>query len=265
MKRIIFGFLLLFSFFPSFGQDFTLARFDQPTQNHKWVNIPSGRRIIRSFIVLPEVSYKAPAILLIHENRGLTKWVRSFADQLSNLGFVVIAPDLLSGMGPSGGGSSSFLSADEVRTAIYGLDPSQVSSELSSVLQYVSSLPASNGKSVVIGFSWGGSQAFRFASDNSQISASFVFYGTGPKDKAAYRRIQAPIYGFYGSLDERVNSTVSLSQSYMRELGKTFEPVFYMGAGHAFVRRADLSNAPSSYLRAKEAALQRLSSLLLEL
>ena len=258
MKRIIYGFFLLFSFHIGFCQDFTLAKFSESPPPRDWVDIPVGNRSIRSYVAFPRVNYQAPSVLLLHESSGLTDWVKGFADELASAGFIVIAPDLLSGLGPSGGGSSSFPSSTAARSAIYELKPSQVHSELSAVLRYVRNLPASNGKSAMLGFGWGGSQAFRFAASSSLISASFVFYGIGPKDKSFYERIRVPVYGFYGSLDRRVYSRVSLSQKYMRELGKIYEPVFYMGTGYAFMRRADSPGASSFSLEARDAAFQRL-------
>ncbi len=92
---------------------------------------------------------------------------------------------------------------------------------------------------MVGGFCWGGSQTFRFATNDNEIEAAFVFYGTGPKEAEAYERIQAPVYGFYGGNDSRVNATISDSEKFMKEANKVYEPIIYDGAGHAFMRRGD--------------------------
>jgi carboxymethylenebutenolidase len=116
------------------------------------------------------------------------------------------------------------------------------------VADYVSKLPASNGKVVVGGFCWGGSQTFRFATNRPTLKAAFVFYGsaptTGPQanqttDKAALTRIGAPVYGFYAGNDSRINATLPATIDAMKELKKKYDPVTYEGAGHGFMRAGE--------------------------
>jgi carboxymethylenebutenolidase len=116
---------------------------------------------------------------------------------------------------------------------------------LNAVADYVSKLPAANGKVVVTGYCWGGGQSFRFATNNQKIKAAFVFYGPPPAaadgtpDKAALARITAPVYGFYGGNDARINETLPKTNEAMNELKKTFDPVTYEGAGHGFMRAGE--------------------------
>ena len=105
------------------------------------------------------------------------------ADQIDVMGYVVIAPDLLSGKASDGGGTSAFKNQDAARTAIYVLDPDQITKGLQANLSYGKQIDAANGKVAVIGFCWGGSQSFRFVSNEDQLAAAFVCYGTGPKTK----------------------------------------------------------------------------------
>ncbi len=102
-----------------------------------------------------------------------------------------------------------------------------ITADLNAVAQYVAKLPACNGKIVVAGFCWGGSESFRYAAANKDLKAAFVFYGTGPGDKRDIDRINCPVYGFYGGNDARVNATVSQSAKLMKDAGKTYEPVTY--------------------------------------
>ena len=106
--------------------------------------------------------------------------------------------------------------------------------DLDAVVAYVAKLPACDGKVAVCGFCWGGGQSFSFATNNKSIKAAYVFYGTGPTDEAAIRRLEAPVYGFYGGNDARVTATTSRSAELMKAAGKTYEPVVYEGAGHGF-------------------------------
>src|SRR5207245_7600671 len=132
------------------------------------------------------------------------------ADQLAEAGYIAIAPDLLSGMGPNGGGTSDF-GGEAVRKGIMSLPPEQVTADLNAVADYVAKLPACNGKVAVAGFCWGGGQAFRFATNDPKIKAAFVFYGNGPEQQAEIARIHAPVYGFYGGNDARINATIPTS------------------------------------------------------
>ena len=220
------------------GQDWAKQRVDKSPRHQEWVDVKHGNRIVRSFIVYPEVKTKATTVIVIHEILGLTDWVRSLTDQLAEAGYIAIAPDLLSGMGPNGGGMSAFADRNEVVQAIRSLSSNQVTADLDAVASYVKKLPAANGKITVAGFCWGGGQAFRFASNREDLKAAFVFYGEGP-GKNAIAKIKAPVYGFYGGNDARVNETIPQSQALMKEAGKIYEPVIYEDAGHGFMRAGE--------------------------
>ena len=140
----------------------------------------SGDHTIQTFVVYPESSRKTPVVLVIHENMGLTDWVRSLADQLAEAGYIAVA-----------------------------------------------------------GFCWGGGNSFRFATNRSDLKAAFVFYGTGPEAPDAIARIKAPVYGFYGGNDARVNATIAKSEELTKEAHKTYQPVIYEGAGHGFMRAGE--------------------------
>jgi len=219
-------------------QDWAKQRLDKSPRHQEWVAVKNGQRTVNSFIVYPEVKNKATAVVVIHEIFGMTDWVRSVADRLAEAGYIAIAPDLLSGMGPSGGGSSAFDDRSAVTQAVGKLPPDQVTGDLNAVADYVAKLPACNGKVAVAGFCWGGSQTFRFATNRTKLAAAFVFYGTGP-DKDATAKINCPVYGFYAGNDARVTQTVPKSTDMMKEAGKTYDPVTYDGAGHGFMRAGE--------------------------
>src|ERR1051326_2238391 len=196
MKRTLaITIVLLFSLIPAFGQDWAKQNLEKSPRHQEWVQIKHDNRTVSAFIVYPETKSKAPAVIVIHEIFGLSDWARSVADQLAAQGYIAIAPDLLSGMGPNGGGSSAFTSRDETTKAVSGLNPDQVTADLNAAADYAKKLPASNGKLAVAGFCWGGGQSFRFATNRKDLGAAFVFYGPPPTDVST---ITAPVYGFYG-------------------------------------------------------------------
>ena len=216
-------------------------RLDTSPRHLEWVDVPNGERTVRSFIAYPEVSNKAHAVIVIHEIFGMTDWVRGVCDQLAEAGYIAIAPDLLSGMGPNGGGGEALGGPDGVRGVIGRLPPDQITGDLNAVAKYVTTLPACDGTVSVSGFCWGGGQSFRYATHNKDLKAAFVFYGQGPDSEQAIERINCPVYGFYGGIDARIGATIPKTTEMMKAAGKTYEPVTYAGAGHGFMRAGEQS------------------------
>src|SRR5579872_5626463 len=190
---------------PGFAQDWAKQSLEKSPRHHEWVDVKHDNRVVHAFIAYPEVKSKAPAVVVIHEIFGLTDWARSVADQLAAAGYVAIAPDLLSGFGPKGGGTGDFSGTDDAMKAVSGLNPDTVTADLNATADYVKKLPAVNGKIAVTGFCWGGGQSFRFATNRPDLSAAFVFYGPPPKEVAS---IHAPVYGFYAGNDARIGATL---------------------------------------------------------
>ncbi len=238
------------------------GRLEKSPRHQEWVTVKSGNRTVSAFVVYPEVKQKADAVVVIHENMGLTDWVRSVADRLGEAGYIAIAPDLLSGMAPGGGRTSDFANTSAAREAIYKLPPEQVAADLKAVADYIRQVPAATGRVSVAGFCWGGAQAFRFAGDAADLHAAYVFYGAGPETKEAAERIKAPVYGFYGGNDARVNAGIPKTRELMQAEGKTYEPVVYEGAGHGFMRAGEEPDATPANRKAREEAWQRWLKLL---
>ncbi len=237
MKLLCFAWLLCFGLNTS-AQDFALKQLEASPRHSEWVEVDNGNRKIKCFVVYPEVATKASAVIAIHENKGLTDWVRSFADQLAAAGYVVVAPDLLSDFDATHKKTSDFENSDAATKAIYALKQETVITDLNAVQQYAAKLPAANGKIASIGFCWGGGQSFAFATTNKNIKAAMVFYGT-PPDEASIKKIAAPVYGFYGGNDQRIDATIPATDSLMKLSGKTYDYKIYPGAGHAYMRSGD--------------------------
>jgi carboxymethylenebutenolidase len=239
---------------------------DKSPRRREWVTVKHGARAVESIVAQPQSQEKAPAIVVIHEIFGMSDWVEKAADEFAEAGYLAIAPDLLSGMAPGGGRTKDFppaaagenMMTSGVGQAINRLPPDQITADLNAVADYVKSLPACNGKVCVVGFSWGGSQSFRFAANRKDLSAAFVFYGGAPDDIAA---IQAPVYGFYGGNDTRISGAVPATQERMKAAGKFYEPVIYEGAAHGFMRSGEQPNPPDADQKARAAAWVKLKAL----
>src|ERR1700719_2888737 len=104
------------------AQDWAKARLENSPRHREFVKVKHGDRDVHSFIVYPEVKDKATAVVVIHEIFGLTDWAKTVADQLAEHGYIAIAPDLLSGMAPNGGGTTDYGGKDVMR-AVSNLPP----------------------------------------------------------------------------------------------------------------------------------------------
>jgi carboxymethylenebutenolidase len=262
MRTFLASMLILTLASAASAQDFVLKRLKDSPRHHEWVKIKQGERTVHCFVVYPEVKHKATAVLVIHENKGLTDWVRGVADQLAEAGYVAIAPDLLSGMGPNGGKTSDIKSTDDATKILYTLKPEQVTADLNAVADHIVKDVACNGKLTVAGFCWGGGESFRFATNRSDLKAAFVFYGMFKETKEALAKITCPVYGFYGENDARINKSVPISAKLMKDVGKTFEPVTYDGAGHGFMRAGEDPQGMEANRKARSAAWERWKGLL---
>jgi carboxymethylenebutenolidase len=253
--------LLACALSPLHAQDWAKQKLDKSPRHREWVTIKHGDRTVQAFVVYPEAKGKVPVVLVIHEIFGLSDWARSMADDLAAAGYIAIAPDLLSGLGPNGGGSSAFPDQDATVKAVSGLNPDTVTADLDATADYAKKLPASNGKLAVAGFCWGGGKSFAFATHRHDLNAAFVFYGPGP-DPEAIKGIQAPVYAFYAGNDGRIGATVPATTEAMKAAGKKYEPVTYDGAGHGFMRAGEAPDASPDNKKAREEGLKRLTDLL---
>ena len=245
------------------AQDWAKTRLEASPRHREYVPIKYGDRTVQTFVVYPEVKQKAPVVILIHEIFGLSDWAKSMADDLAAAGFIVVAPDLLSGFGPNGGGTDSFSGMDAITKAVSGLNPDTVTADLDAVADFAKKIPAGNGKIATVGFCWGGGKSFAFATHRRDLSAAFVFYGPGPSDVST---ITAPVFGFYAGNDARIGATLPATIEAMKAAGKRFEPITYDGAGHGFMRAGvDPGNTVPGNKKAREEAFTRLVSLLKEM
>src|SRR5208282_5664121 len=214
-----------------FTAESTVAR---TKMRHEWADVPVGRVKLHLWIEYPNGDTKARVVLVLHPAVGLTNWVRAEADQLAVQGFIAVAPDLYSGMGPNGGNYGSFKFPDDAIKAGARLSDKEAMRRSKAALDYALHLPRANGKSASVGYDTGGAYSFRFAAEAPQLNAVVVFYGM-PPDKAAMAKIKAPILAFYGEVDPESTSTVEPTRAAMTQLGKSYEAHIEPGASHGFM------------------------------
>ena len=258
MKRILIAIALLLVAQNLPAQDWAKARLEKSSRHGEWVDLKSGERTIKAFVVYPERKDKAPVVIVIHEIFGLTDWVRDMCDQLAEAGVIAIAPDLLSGQ--------TYADLDGARKAISALPKEQVKADLDATSEYaLTKIPAANGTLAVCGFCWGGGWAFDYATMNPNLKAAYSFYGVAVDDSAKAAKIPCPVYGFYAENDARVDATIPKAEELMKAAAKKYEPVIYKGAGHGFMREGEMPGANEANKKARDDAWARWKTLLRQL
>ena len=186
---------------------------------------------ISGYLSRPKGDGKFPAVVVIHENRGLEDHIRDVARRLAKAGYVAIAPDLLSRQG----GTASFLSSGAATAGISKLDEETSTKDLTGAVNYLKGQAfVQANKIAVTGFCWGGGNVLLFVTRNKDIAASVVFYGRNPTNIDDVQNIAGPMMGLYGGGDERITGAVPTLEAAMKKYGKSFEYKIYPGAPHAF-------------------------------
>ena len=262
MKRILLvAFACVFlaqSLYAEEIKDFGRDRLNSSPRHGEWVEIKSGDRPIKAFVVYPESKNKTPVVLVISEIFGLTDWVRSLCDELAENGVIAIAPDLHSGQ--------KFEDLDGARKATSALPKEQIKADLNATADYaLTKIPAGNGMLAVCGFCWGGGWTFQYASINPKLKAAYSFYGVAVDNAEDAAKIACPVYGFYAEKDERVNATIPKAEELMKAAGKKYEPVIYKGATHGFMREGESPTGSPENKKARDDAWARWKTLLSKL
>lgn len=226
------------------------ARLASSPRHGEWVAVKVGADSVMAWVVYPERQGKAPVVIVIHENTGLTTWARAVADQLAADGFIGIALDMLTmrrtGRRPSASRWRLFPNPRPIHWSGF-----QVQRNLDAVARYGTSLPSANGVYGVVGFCWGGARSFLHAVHAPSLKAAVVYYGSPPSAENM-STIQAPVLGLYGGSDARINATIPATDSAMKAGGKSYQHQVFDGAGHGFLRAQEGQDGAN--LKASQAA-----------
>jgi carboxymethylenebutenolidase len=186
---------------------------------------------VGAYLTRPKGDGKLPAVVVIHENRGLNDHIRDVARRLAKAGYVVLAPDLLSRQG----GARSFATPDDAIKGIGKLDEETVTKDLTGAITYLKSQSFVRANKIgVTGFCWGGGNVLLIATRNKDLAAAVVYYGRNPKNLDDVKNISASVLGHYGEKDEAITAAVPNLEQAMKKYGKSFEYKIYPGAPHAF-------------------------------
>lgn len=182
---------------------------------------------VRGYVARPKATERAPAVIVIHENRGLNPHIEDVARRFAAEGFVALAPDLLS---PLGGTPAD---PDRARDMFGQLDAGKTVNNLIAAQSFLMSYRYSNGKVGAVGFCWGGGMVNQFAIKAPDLKAAVAYYGPTP-DPAQVGSIKAPMLLHYGGLDQRINAGIPAYEDALKKAGVPHHIYVYEGANHAF-------------------------------
>lgn len=192
------------------------------------ITYPGSESEMRGYFVRPaEMQGSLPAVIVIHENRGLNPHIRDVARRMALEGFVALAPDFLS---PLGGTPED---EDEARSMFGELDRGQTIANGVATIAYLKGLEGTNGKVGAIGFCWGGGMVNSLAVNAPELNAAVAYYGAQP-DPQEVEQIEAPLLLHYAGLDERINAGIHAFREALEAAGKEYTIHMYEGVNHAF-------------------------------
>ncbi|MBB5274724.1 carboxymethylenebutenolidase [Rhizobium rosettiformans] len=192
------------------------------------ITYPGASGEMKGYLAMPkDAAEKLPAVIVIHENRGLNPHIRDVARRMALEGFVALAPDFLS---PNGGTPAN---EDEARAMFQSLDMANATANGEATRAFLAGHEKTNGKVGAIGFCWGGGMVNRMAVASPELGAGVAYYGSqAPADQVP--AIQAPLMLHYAGLDERINAGIDAYKAALDANGKAYELHMYEGVNHAF-------------------------------
>ncbi|MCK8493473.1 dienelactone hydrolase family protein [Spirosoma sp. RP8] len=200
------------------------------------VTFPGSDTTMKGYLARPAAAGKYPAVVVIHENRGLNPHIEDVTRRMALAGFLALAPDALSGAGGTPTDEA------QVRELFGKLDAQNTRENFVKALDYLKSRPDSTGKLGAVGFCWGGAMANQLAVHNPDLKAAVPFYGRQP-EAADVPKIKAAVQLHYGGLDERINAGIPAYEEALKKAGVPYELYVYEGAQHAF----NNDTAPTRY------------------
>lgn len=213
-------------------------RLDTSLRLGEFLDVPlADGQSIRTWVVYPLRTSKAPVVLVIHEADGLSDWTRAVADQAAAEGYLAVAPDLVPAPAPTGS-RADVDGTGEVARRLAELAPAEIHARLDAVRAFAVKLPNANGKFGIMGFGWGGGVAFGYATHDADLGAAVIYYGQSP-EPLALASVKAPIMGLYAEGSNADTRMAAATAAQMKRLKKTFQSRVFKGASGPFLRVQD--------------------------
>lgn len=193
----------------------------------EFINYPAETGQMRAFMAHPKSGKKFPAVIVIHENRGLVPHIQDVTRRMAREGFLALAPDALT---PVGGTPDDVSNVGE---KFKQLVPEQTTKNFVAAVKYLKTHPLSTGKVGCTGFCWGGAMTNQVAVNSPDLNAAVPYYGSQPSEEDV-KKIKAPLMAHYAGNDERINAGIPAFEAALKKYGKEYQIFMYEGAGHAF-------------------------------
>ena len=194
----------------------------------EFITYPGASGEVTALLSRPKGETKLPAVIVIHENKGLQPHIQEVNKRMAKEGFLAIAPDALS---PLGGTPKE--DVDAARTKMRELDGAQTTKDFVAAVKYLNTHPLSSGKVGCTGFCWGGAMTNQVAVNAPDLDAAVPYYGRQPAAEDV-PKIKAAIMAHYAGEDERINAGIEAFEKSLKEAGIEYQIFVYEGAQHAF-------------------------------
>jgi len=193
----------------------------------EFIKYPGATGDMRAFVARPKSGTKFPAVIVIHENRGLVPHIQDVTRRMAKEGFLALAPDALS---PVGGTPEDVSNVGEL---FKQLKPEETTKNFVAAVKYLKTNPLTNGKVGCTGFCWGGAMTNQVAVNSPDLDAAVPYYGGQPTAEQV-EMIKAPLMAHYGGDDARINAGIPAFEEALKKYKKEYQIFIYEGAGHAF-------------------------------
>lgn len=204
--------------------------FTDPAIKPEYIHYPSpnGHGEVRGYLVTPaQLTGKAPAVVVVHENRGLNPYIEDVARRLAKAGYIALAPDGLSSVGGYPGND------DEGRELQQKVDPTKLMNDFFAAIEFMQTHPQATGKVGITGFCYGGGVSNAAAVAYPELACAVPFYGR-QAPAADVDKIQAPLLLHYAALDTRINEGWPAMEAALKAHNKVYEAHIYPGVNHGF-------------------------------
>jgi carboxymethylenebutenolidase len=193
----------------------------------EYITYPGVPNEMKAYVARPKEIKRYPAIIVIHENRGLNEYIEDVARRAATEGYLAIAPNALAPLGKTPANE------DEARTFFQELKPEDSLKNFLNVFDYLDTRKDYNGSVGCVGFCWGGGMSNKLAVNVPSLKAAVAFYGAQPVAEDV-PKIKAAVQLHYAGLDERINAGIPAYEEALKENNTRYELYMYEGVNHAF-------------------------------
>jgi len=200
---------------------------DDPSLVTAFIKYPAATGDMRAYLARPAKGKKFPAVIVIHENRGLVPHIQDVTRRMAREGFLALAPDALS---PVGGTPEDISNVGELFKQLNG---EQTTKNFVAAVKFLETHPNSNGKVGCTGFCWGGAMTNQVAVNSPDLDAAVPYYGRQPSAEDV-AKIKAPIMAHYAENDAGINAGIAAFEEALKKNNKEYQIFSYPGTGHGF-------------------------------